>query len=116
MTISTWFPVSQIITNITQANPGVVTTANPHNYVNGLYVRIDMQPKPSLFGMTQVNNQVYLITVQSPTTFSLNADTSNFDSFIAITSPQAPQAIPMAEIATQLTGAERNTLTPYGGH
>jgi hypothetical protein len=75
-----------------------------------------MQPKPTLFGMTQVNNQIYLINVLSPNTFSLNSDTSNFDSFIALTVPQAPQVIPVAEVATTLLAAEKNTLTPYGGH
>lgn len=116
MTISTWTPISQIITNITQANPGVVTTSQPHGYSTGWYVRIDMQPKPKLFGMTQVNNNIYLITVQSPTTFSLNSDTSNFDAFIAITHPQTPQVIPVGEVSSILSGAEKNTLIPYGGH
>ena len=115
MTISTWAPVSQIITNITRANPGVVTTAQPHGYLDGLYVRIDMQPKPSLFGMVQVSGQVYLITVLTNTTFSLNSDTSNFDSFIATTDPQSAQVIPVGEVATTLVNAEHNTLTPVGG-
>lgn len=115
MTISTWAPSSYIITNITQANPGVVTTNQPHGYLDGLYVRIDMQPKPSLFGMVQVSGNVYLITVLSPTTFSINVDTSNFDPFIAITTPQAPQVIPVGEVANTLRNAEMNTLTPIGG-
>lgn len=87
----------------------------PHGYKPGLYVRIDMQPKPALFGMTQVSGQVYLITPLSPTTFSLNADTSNFDAFIPITMPQAPQVIPVGEVAFTLKNAEMNTLTPVGG-
>jgi hypothetical protein len=115
LTISTWFPVSKIITGITQANPGVVTTSQPHGYLNGLYVRIDMQPNPALFGMTQVNGNVYLISVLSNTTFSLNADTSKYDSFIAKTVPQAPQVVPVGEVAFTLSSAERNTLIPYGG-
>lgn len=80
-----------------------------------MYVRIDMQPKPSLFGMTQVNNNIYLITIVDSTNFSLNSDTSNFDAFIAITTPQAPQVIPVAEVATTLAAAEKNTLIPFGG-
>jgi hypothetical protein len=115
VTISTWSPISYVITNITQANPGVVTTAQPHGYNPGLYVRIDMQPDPALFGMTQVNNNVYLITILSPTTFSLNADTSNFDAFTYTTIPQAAQVIPVGEVALSLLNAEKNTLTPYGG-
>lgn len=75
-----------------------------------------MQPDPDLFGMTQVAGNIYLITVLSPTTFSLNSNTSDFDSFIAITDPQAPQAIPVGEISSTLVNAEQNTLTPYGGN
>lgn len=115
MTISTWAPTSQIITNITNANPGVVTTSQSHGFLNGLYVRIDMFPEPALFGMTQVSNQVYLITVIDSTSFSIDADTRNFDVFIAGTDPQAPQAIPVGEVATTLNNLERNTLTPIGG-
>ena len=115
MTVSTWSPISHIITDITQANPGVVTTSQPHGYITGQYVRIDMQPKPWLFGMTQVNNIVFLITVLSPTTFSINMDTTNFDAFIALTRPQSPQVIPVGEVSSTLLAAEKNTLTPYGG-
>jgi hypothetical protein len=74
-----------------------------------------MNPEPALFGMTQVNNQIYLITVLSPTTFSINSNTETFDAFIAVTIPQAPQVIPVGEIALTLDMAEKNTLTPYGG-
>ena len=115
MTISTWAPTSQIITNITNANPGVVTTSQPHGFLDGLYVRIDMFPDPSLFGMTQVNNQAYLITVIDSTSFSIDVDTRNFDTFIAETDPQSPQAIPVGEVALTLNNLERNTLTPIGG-
>lgn len=74
-----------------------------------------MQPDPDLFGMTQVNGNIYLISILSDTTFSLNADTSNFDSFTPTTDPQAPQAIPIGEISSTLQNAEQNTLIPYGG-
>ena len=116
MTVSTWSPISRIITDITQDNPGVVTTSQPHGYITGQYIRIDLLPKPWLFGMTQVNNLVYLITVLSPTTFAINTDTTNFDTFIPLTIPQAPQSIPVGEVAATLLAAEKNTLTPYGGH
>ncbi len=115
VTISTWAPSSQTITNITNANPGVVTTAQSHGFLNGLYVRISMSPDPDLFGMTQVANQIYLITVIDTTSFSIDVDTTSFDTFIAVTDPQSPQAIPVGEIATTLINAEQNTLTPYGG-
>ena len=115
MTISTWAPQARIITSITQANPGVVTTSQPHGYLDALYVRIDLGPNPALFGMIQIANQLFPITVLSPTTFSINADTSNYDTFSFTTNPQSPQAIPTGEQAFTLQNAERNTLTPIGG-
>lgn len=115
MTISTWAPTSQTITNITKALNGVVTTAQSHGFLDGLYVRIDMAPTPSLFGMTQVSGNVYLITRIDDTSFYLNENTSNFDTFTATTNPQTPQAIPVGEVATTLANREYNTLTPVGG-
>lgn len=115
MTTSTWAPQARIIINITQANPGVVTTSQSHGYLDGLYVRLDLSPNPSIFGMTQVNQKVYLITVIDTTSFSIGEDTSSFDAFIPLTDPQSPQAIPVGEIASTLDNAERNTLTPIGG-
>lgn len=109
MTISTWSPARQEIVAFTFANPGVVTTAQPHGYHDGLYVRISIPGKFSI----PYNNTVFLITVLSPTTFSLNADTTNYDNVMA--SPQVPQVIPIGEIGQTLLNLERNTLTPIGG-
>jgi hypothetical protein len=100
-----WIPASQIITSITQANPGVVTTARAHGYSDGLYVRLTF---PDVDGMEQANNQVFVITVLSPTTFSLNVDTSNYTAFAPISPLQSPQVIPGGEVALTLQNAERN--------
>jgi hypothetical protein len=115
MTTSTWAPQARIITNITPANPGVVTTSQPHGFFDKLFVRIDLGPKPNTFGMYQVANQVYSITVLSDTTFSINTDTSAYDTFVYSTNPQSPQCIPGGEEASTLKNSERNTLTPIGG-
>lgn len=98
-------PAAQIITSITQADPGVVTTQNPHHYSDGLYVRLVI---PKEDGMEEANNQTYLITVLSPTTFSLNTNTSNFTSFAPISLQQSAQVIPGGEVALTLLNAERN--------
>lgn len=106
MTFSNNFiPASNIIISITQADPGVVTTATNHGYSNGLFVRLVI---PSEDGMEQANNQTFLITVLSPNTFSLNTNTSNFTAFAPISSQQSAQVIPYAEIASTLSNAERN--------
>jgi hypothetical protein len=112
VTISTWRPVERIVSAITQANPGVVTTTTAHGYLSGLYIRFFF---PANFGMMQLNGNVYLITVLSPTTFSIDTDTTNFDAFTTAVTTQSPQVIPVGEVALTLANAEENTLTPVGG-
>ena len=112
MTIPTWGPLPQVITAITNANPGVVTTAEDHGYQSGLYVRFYF---PVNFGMPQLNGNVYVIQVLSPTTFSIDQNTLGFQPFSILTNKQTPQVVPVAEISSILTMAEKNTLTPTGG-
>lgn len=107
MTVSNNFvPDRQDISGITNANPGVVTTTEPHGYHNGAYVRLVL---PGNFGMQQVNEQVYLITILSPTTFSIGVDTSNFDIFSLGSNDQVPQVVPVGEVALTLINAVRNS-------
>jgi len=47
---------SQVITNITQANPAVVTYVGADTFINGDNIRIE-----SVVGMTEVNDQVFVI-------------------------------------------------------
>ncbi len=112
MTIPTWKPVSRIIDDITNSNPGVVTTTTAHGYLTGLYVRLVL---PGDFGMTQVNGNVYLITVLTPTTFAISTDTTNFDVFSPSGGEQSPQVIPVGEVSEILTMAEKNAEIPIGG-
>lgn len=100
-------PGSQTITAITNANPGVVTTALSHGYINGDTVRIVFPPR-SDFGMYQVNGNTYKIIVLSSNTFSINANTTNFDTFALGSNKQIPQVIPVAEDAFTLLNAENN--------
>jgi Flp pilus assembly protein TadG len=55
------------ITAITKANPAVVTTSASHGYATGQTVWI-----AGVGGMTQVNNQMYVITTVDATRFRLN--------------------------------------------
>jgi len=104
-------PASKEIAAITVANPGVVTTTTAHGYNDGLYVQLFL---PGAFGMNQVRGKSYLITVLSPTTFSLNASTLNFDAFTT-SSIQKAQVIPFASVASTLVNAEQNASTPISG-
>lgn len=73
----------EVISNITKANPGVVTTASAHGLATG--------NRAFLFGvqgMTEVNLQNYLVTVLTSTTFQLknsstgaNVDTSSYGTY-----------------------------------
>lgn len=106
MTISNNFiPNRQIIQSITNAYPAVVTTTAPHGYHDGLYVRLVY---PIADGMQQIQGQVFLITILSPTTFSIPVDTRNFDSFALNSAEQSPQVIPVGEVALTLVNAVIN--------
>lgn len=65
------------ITNVTLANPGVVTTAVAHGLPNGAKVQIQ-----DVKGMTQINNKQYTVDNATSTTFQLrDEDTSGFSGY-----------------------------------
>jgi hypothetical protein len=107
-------PQARVIANITNANPAVVTTSDPHGYLSLLLIRFFL-PAPTYFGMQALNSHVYQITVLSPTTFSVPVDTSKLDAFTTSGTEQVPQTTPTAENAFILYQAERNALPPIGG-
>lgn len=107
-------PAMRLISNITQANPAVITTTQNHLYVSGTIVRIDIPPFTggnTNTGMQQMNQQFGPITVLSPTTFSIPIDSTQFAAFVA-GSTQFPQAVPIGELTEQLNAAVQNTLVP----
>ena len=59
------------ISSITQANPAVVTTSTDHGLVTGDEIRIT-----GVFGMTEVNDREFVITVVDADEFSLNGEDS----------------------------------------
>lgn len=66
------------ITNITQANPGEVTTATNHGLTTGDEVTI-----VDVSGMTEVNDTTFTVTVTSSTTFTLGVDTTSFGAYVS---------------------------------
>lgn len=93
-----WIYDIATITSITQANPCVITTSQPHGYSTGFNVRVTFPfPYSNSFGMYQINGLSGLITVLSPTTFSMPIDTSNFDPFVIGTTLQNAQVIPIGQ-------------------
>lgn len=104
-------PAMRIISAITNANPAVVTTTFANQYITGTVVRLDI---PYACGMQQANQLTGEISVISPTTFSINIDTTLFDVFsIPVVSYQintAAQVVPIGENSLQLNAATQNVL------
>jgi hypothetical protein len=117
-------PSMRIIIAITQATACLVTTSFNHNYAIGLIVRLDI---PYGFGMQQANQQFgTILTVPTPTTFTLSVDTTSYDTFQLPagwfassasvsgfpTNAQAAMSVPIGEDNSILTQAVQNVL-PY---
>lgn len=106
MTISNFFvPNRQIVSAISNDNPGVVTTSQPHGYDTGLCVRFFF---PLNVGMNQLKDKVVKITKIDDTNFSIGVDTSLFDVFSPVGTIQSPQVIPVAEVGDSLSQALEN--------
>jgi hypothetical protein len=65
-------PLQGLITAITQANPGQVTSTG-HNLTNGTQVEF-----LNVGGMTQLNGNIYTITVVDANNFKIGIDTTNY--------------------------------------
>lgn len=107
---STYLPAAQIILDISQANPALVTTAVNHGYQDGLYVDIII-PYPG--SMEQVNGNTYLIFNASGNTFNIPVNSTHFDEFttaplLAGQFSQQAQSIPVAEVNSSLSQATEN--------
>jgi len=102
-------PAMRLINSITNANPCVVECTFDHDYVTGLILRLYI---PKNYGMYQADKFVGEITVLSPTTFSMNLNTTNYDSFSAPTSPpyyhETAMCVPVGNIQDVYNVAVRN--------
>jgi hypothetical protein len=76
--ISTLVGSTIAITDVTQANPGVVTTDLNHGYTSGDLVTID-----DVVGMTALNGNTYTATVIDEKTFSIGVNTSGFGAYVS---------------------------------
>jgi len=107
-----FYPSTKIITNVTAANPGVVTTNINHGFATGDRVRIRI---PAISGMVQLDNQIVTVTNLTATTFSIGVDTTAYTAFAWPTSAQAaagclrPEVIPVGDTGQDLSAAEDNT-------
>ena len=108
----TFQPAMRLVTAITNASPTVITTSFDHDYRSGDIVRIQV---PDGYGMTQIDKFVGKITVTASNTFSMDIDTSLFDTF-SVPSPlpwyiySSPHVTPVGEIAENFGAAVQNVL------
>ena len=114
-------PCSRLISSITNANPALVVTVNPHGYQSGIVVRLEI---PESCGMPQANGLIGEITVIDPTSFTIDIDTTHFYPF-AIPTVFLPtpggipdwvnicaQAIPAGDTSVGEHAKEPSTLAP----
>lgn len=95
------------ITGITQANPGVVTTAIPHGLHSG-ETGIFLS---GILGMTAANGGPRTATVISPTTFSFGVNTTGFGTWTSggVVTPGADARL--QQISLAFTGPTSATIT-----
>lgn len=90
------------------------TTPGDHLYLTGVILRLNI---PNGFGMTQANELTSAITVTSPTTFTMNIDTRNFDAFVIPDRNPGHFGTPatctvVGEVNSSLQSAVQNVLLP----
>lgn len=107
----TYQPAMRIIAGITNGFPATITTTFDHNYISGTIVRLYI---PRGFGMQQADELSGTIIVTGNTTFTIDINTTNFDTFSYPASfpfdRQYPQVVPTGEVNSQLTAATMNVL------
>lgn len=116
-------PVGGGITDVTQASPGVVTTASAHGLSDG--DRITMR---DVKGMTEVNGVSYLVSNKTSTTFELHdldgndVDTSGFGAYVGggtvreeVTTVSGLDHLEAEEVQVLADGAVQPTKTVSSG-
>jgi hypothetical protein len=103
-------PGNNNVIAVTQSNPATVTTSLPHNYVFGQQVQFLIPPQ---WGMRQLNMLTgYVLSVPTPTTFTVNIDTTLFDAFVVPT--QHPPAVIQSAQVAAIGDFNSGTLAPGG--
>lgn len=105
--LSTFTPFLMNIVGISQAQQATITFLTDHPFTVGEYVSFRVS-KP--YGMTQLNNQKGIVLSLTPTTITVNIDTSNMTPFVyppvgeviypAVCVPAGSGIIPMSNPST----------------
>ncbi len=97
-------PSLRLVESITNANPCVITTTTNHGYISGLVVNFMF---PAFVGMVQLQQGNYVITVLSPTSFSIDVDSTHFIPFNNSVSNPA-QVVPIGETNKDFANSYQN--------
>lgn len=104
-------PAMRLISAITNAYPAVVTTTFDNQYITGTIVRLDI---PAACGMRQANQLMGAISVINSTSFSIDIDTTWFDTFaipvFSANTDSAAQCVPVGSVNDTLLPATQNVL------
>lgn len=111
-------PSQAIIVDIDRGNNTLVSTYGTHGFSVGVSVRFVI---PLERGMQQLNNIISVISATTPTTFTVQVNSTYFEPFIPTdafplnTYRYLAQAIPVSESAFTLINATKNsgTIRPY---
>jgi hypothetical protein len=75
------------ISGVTKANPGVITTREPHELTTGDTVTVS-----NVGGMTELNGNTYTVTVITSTTFSIGVSTTGYTTYLNLGEVRIPES------------------------
>jgi hypothetical protein len=75
------------ISGVTKANPGVITTREPHELATGDTVTVS-----NVGGMTELNGNTYTVTVITSTTFSIGVSTTGYTTYLNLGEVRIPES------------------------
>ena len=88
--LADFIPKRRRITNVTNAKKAIVTTAQPHGYETGQFVRLHVfDPNPMVIDGIKVQVTIDSNDPNNDVNFVTDYDTSNLFSFVAPTFPPA---------------------------
>ncbi len=81
----TYTPAIHDLTNVTQSEQALVTTAENHNYVINQQVQFFIPPQ---WGMRQLDQlKGFVLSIPTSNSFNVNINSTQFDAFVTPTTP-----------------------------
>lgn len=110
---SRFYPRNRYITSISKASSAVIVMSVTHGFTVGQEVRFIV---PASFGMTEMNNQLGVITAINTTTNSITVDIDStaFTTFAFPTSAVAALGVTFAQVVPVGEAAINSVSQPYG--